>query len=162
MNTRNGPRLWSFLYREPGIYPRYSESCVVGTCELAHSSSYFDSLVHMTIKPWSIDVKPVAFTVSASCVTISNPASLSSSETGLNPGIRSWKKHLSEWAQWQKAICGIYFTKKWRTETLQPGLAFDNFKPQLKSSIFKCISWLNGSFLGGDDLGFWKTESRPI
>jgi hypothetical protein len=36
-------------------------------------------------------------------------------------------------------------------ETLQPGLVFDNFKPWLKSGIFKCISWLNGSFFGGDD-----------
>ncbi len=34
-----------------------------------------------------------------------------------------------------KAIGDIYFTKKWRAETLQPGLEFDNFKPQLKSGI---------------------------
>jgi hypothetical protein len=30
--------------------------------------------------------------VSASCLTISNPDSLSSSETGVNPGIRSYEK----------------------------------------------------------------------
>ncbi len=66
------------------------------------------------------------------------------------------KKHLSEWARCQKAIGGIYFTKKWRAETLHPGLEFDNFKPRLKSSIFKFISWLNGSFFGGDDRGFLK------
>jgi hypothetical protein len=36
------------------------------------------------------------FSVSASCVTISNPDLLSSNETGVNPGIRSWKKHLNE------------------------------------------------------------------
>ncbi len=59
------------------------------------------------------------------------------------------KKHLSEWAWCQKAIGGFYFTKKRRAETLQPGSEFDNFKPRLKSSIFKFISWLNGSFLGG-------------
>jgi hypothetical protein len=29
---------------------------------------------------------------------------------------------------------------------LQPGLEFDNIKPRLKSGIFKCICWLNGSF----------------
>jgi hypothetical protein len=29
--------------------------------------------------------------VSAGCVTISNPDLLSSSETGVNPGLRSWK-----------------------------------------------------------------------
>ncbi len=31
-----------------------------------------------------------------------------------------------------------------------------NFKPRLKSGIFECISWLNGSFFGGDDRGFLK------
>jgi hypothetical protein len=36
------------------------------------------------------------FPVFASCVAISNPDSLSSSETGVNPGIRSLKKHSSE------------------------------------------------------------------
>jgi hypothetical protein len=84
------------------------------------------------------------FPVSASCVTIPNPDSLSSSETGVNLGIRSWKKHWSERARCQKAIGGIYFTKKWTSETLQPGLEFENFKPKLISGIFKCISWLNG------------------
>jgi hypothetical protein len=75
-------------------------------------------------------------------------------------GIRSWKKHLSDWAQFQEAIGGIYFTKKWRAETLQPGLEVDNFKPRFKSSIFKSISWLNGSFSGGDDRGFLKEGVR--
>ncbi len=96
------------------------------------------------------------FFVSSSCVTISNPGSLSSSEKGVNIGIRSWIQYWSEWARCQKAIGVIYFTEKWRAETLQPGLGFDNFKPLLKSGIFKCISWLNGSFFGGDDLGILK------
>ncbi len=97
------------------------------------------------------------FWVPASWVTISNPNSLSRSETGVNPGIRSWKKRSSEWAWCQKAIGGISFTKKWRTETLRPGLQFADFKPQLESRIFKCISWLNGSFfLWGEDLRFLK------
>jgi hypothetical protein len=90
------------------------------------------------------------------CMTTSNPDSLSSSETGLNPGIRSWKMHLSEWARCQKAVGGIYFTTKWRAETLQPGLECDNFKPRLKRGIFNCISWLNGSVFEGDDQGFLK------
>ncbi len=89
------------------------------------------------------------FLVSTSCVTIWNLNLLSSSETGVNPGIRSWEKHLSDWARCQKASGDIYFTKKWRAETLQPGLEFGNFKPRLKSCIFECISWLNGSFFGG-------------
>jgi hypothetical protein len=52
----------------------------------------------------------------------------------------------------------ICFKNKWRAEALQPGLEFDNFKPRLKSGILKCISWLNGSFFGGDDQGFPKEE----
>ncbi len=40
------------------------------------------------------------FPVSASCLTISNTDSRSSSETGVNHGIRSWNiKHSSDWAQ---------------------------------------------------------------
>ncbi len=95
------------------------------------------------------------FSVSASCVTISNPDSLSSSETGVNPGIWSWK-HLPEWARCQKAIGGTYPTNKWRAETLEPGLEFNNLKPWLKCGIFNCISWLNGSFFGGDDRSFLR------
>ncbi len=41
-------------------------------------------------------------------------------------------------------VCGIYFTKQWGAETLQPGLEFDKFKPWPESGIYKCISWLNG------------------
>ncbi len=97
------------------------------------------------------------FPVSASCVTIANPDSLSSSETGVNPGTRCWRKFLSEWARCQKAIGGIYFTKKWRAKILQPGSKFDNFKPRLKSSTFKTSnaspSW-TVRFFEGDDLGF--------
>jgi hypothetical protein len=93
----------------------------------------------------------VVLPVSASCVTISNHDSLSSSETGVIPGIRSGKKHSSDWAQCQKAISGIYFTEKWRATTLQPGLGFDKFKPRLESGFFKCISRLNCWFLGCGD-----------
>ncbi len=107
--------------------------------------------------------------MSASCVTISNTDLLSSSETGVNPGTRSWKridygkKHLSDWARCQKAIGGIYFTKKSRPETFQPGLESDYIKPRPISGIFKCISWLNGSFFGVDDRVFlnWKRGSIP-
>jgi hypothetical protein len=106
----------------------------------------------------TIDYKCVdsGFPVSVSCVTISNHDLISSSETEVNPGIRSWKKHLSEWPRCQKATDSFYFTKKWRAETLQPGLEFDNIKPWPKSSIFICISWLNSSCFGGDDRGFLK------
>ncbi len=34
----------------------------------------------------------------------------------------------------QKASAGgIYITKKWKTETLQPGLEFDDLNPDLKA-----------------------------
>ncbi len=102
------------------------------------------------------------FPVFASCVTISNPDSLSSSETRVYPGIRSWKKHLSDWARRQKAVGGVYFTKKWRAETLQPGSEFDNFKPWLKSGNFKYISWLNGLFFGRGWSRFSERESQDL
>ncbi len=70
--------------------------------------------------------------------------------------------HLSDWARWQEAIGGIYFTKKWRAENLQPGLVFDNFKPRLKSGIFNCISWLNGSFFGGYERGVLKELNQDL
>jgi hypothetical protein len=100
------------------------------------------------------------FPMSASCGTFSNPDSLiSSSKTGVNPGIRSWKKkHSSEWTQCHKDIGGIYPTKNWRAETLHPGLEFDDFKSRLKSGIFKCFSWLNSSCFGGNHRGFSKED----
>ncbi len=94
--------------------------------------------------------------VSTSCVTIWNPNSLSSSETGVNPEIKSWKKDLYDWARCQKAIGGIYFTKKWRAETRHPGLEFDNFKPRLKSGIFNRSPDWTVRFFGVDDRGFLK------
>jgi hypothetical protein len=42
----------------------------------------------------------------------------------------------------------IHFTNRRRgRETLQPGSECDNFKPRLKSGIFKCLSRLTSSFL---------------
>ncbi len=58
------------------------------------------------------------------------------------------------------AIGGIYFTKKWRAETLRPGLEFDKFKPPLWIGNFKCISWQNGLFYRGDNRGFLKEGAR--
>ncbi len=120
--------------------------------------TFFFSLVSF-IQRQSIDhrCEEGRFQVSASFVTISNPDSLSSCETGVDPGIRSWRKHSSDWARCQKAIGDIYFTKKGRAETLQPGLELDNFQRRLKSGIFKCISWLNSSFFL---LGWWSRFSE--
>jgi hypothetical protein len=58
--------------------------------------------------------------VSASWLSSLNPALLSSSETRVNLGIKSWKKCLSESAQCQQAISDIYFTE---TEDLRPYIA---------------------------------------
>jgi hypothetical protein len=47
---------------------------------------------------------------------------LSSRETGVDPVTKKAENmHSSEWTPCQEAICGIYFTKKWKAETLQPG-----------------------------------------
>jgi hypothetical protein len=63
------------------------------------------------------------FLVSTSAVTVSNQDLLSSSKSRVNPGIRSWKKLLSQWARCQEAVGGIYSTiRKWEAETLQHGL----------------------------------------
>ncbi len=89
--------------------------------------------------------------------SISNPDSLSSSETRVNTWIRSWRKHLSECARCQKAVGGVYFTKKQRAVTLQPCLEFDNLKPRLKRGIFNCISWLAERLVF---LGWWSSFSE--
>jgi hypothetical protein len=96
------------------------------------------------------------FPVSASFVTLLNLFLLSSSGTGVNPGMRSWKKRLSECVRCQEAIGGICFTNKWRAETLQPGTEFDTFKSWLKSGLFKCIPWLKGSIFEGNERRFPK------
>jgi hypothetical protein len=96
------------------------------------------------------------FLKSASCVTNIKP------RFDFQQWNRAWswnkklKKHWFEWARCQKFIGGIHFTETWRAENLQPGLEFDNFKPWLKSGIFECISWLNGSCFGDNQRGFLK------
>jgi hypothetical protein len=52
------------------------------------------------------------------------------------------------------------FHKEVKSETIQPCLEFDNFKPRLKGFIFKCISWLNGSLFGSHNRGFQKEGVR--
>jgi hypothetical protein len=50
------------------------------------------------VTPQTIDVKMVVFRCPWVAWQSQTPDSLSSSETGVNPGMRSWRKHLSEWA----------------------------------------------------------------
>ncbi len=106
--------------------------------------------------------KDGSFPVSANSAAISNPFLLSSSETGINPGIKSWRKHLSDWDRCKKAIGGVYFTKKWRAETLQPGLEFDDFKPWFKTVSSNASSrWTVRFFLVMIGV-FWKREWKPF
>jgi hypothetical protein len=60
---------------------------LLSTMTFLHKESVFK----MRSRVYGIDYRceDGRFLVSASCVTISNPDSLSSSETGVNPGIRS-------------------------------------------------------------------------
>ncbi len=97
---------------------------------------------------------------SKGCVTLSNPDLLSSSETRKKKlkKARIWMSSMSE-SHW----C-IHFTRKWRADTLQPGLEFDILRSRLKNGIFKMhIShgW-TVYFLGTMLWVFWKRESRPI
>jgi hypothetical protein len=69
-----------------------------------------------TIDYWSADDR---FPVLARCVTPASPDSLFSSETVLILEMKLKKKTFSDWAQFQKAIGGIHFTKKWRIDALQ-------------------------------------------
>ncbi len=97
---------------------------------------------------------------SASCVAISNPVTVSSSEIGVNSAQQTEKKHLPEWSWCSTNIGGIYFTKKvncW----LQHGLEVDNFRLWLERIVFEFGSWLNGSFFRGGERGFRKHHSHP-
>ncbi len=69
-------------------------------------------------------------------MTISNPFAYQQLRV-VNPGIRSWNKQLSECVGCPKANGGIYSTKNWRAETLQPVSNVDNFKQGLWSGFPK-------------------------
>ncbi len=97
------------------------------------------------------------FLMSPRGMAVSNTRYPSSSETRVNAGIRGWKLHLSESTWCQKFVGGICFTNKWLASF---STAPDIFKPLLKRSIFKCISWLNGSFFGSEHRGFMKEEAK--
>ncbi len=63
------------------------------------------------------------------------------------------------WINLLPGICWWYPFHKWVKSSFST--APDIFKPLLKRSIFKCISWLNGSFLGVNIGVFWKRKSKP-
>ncbi len=84
------------------------------------SRGLFSCFVLFTVLDWTHhDVEIIDYRcedcrlpVFGSSVTILNLDLFSSSETGVNSEIRCRKKHFSDWARCQKAIGGIYFTKK--------------------------------------------------
>lgn len=86
-------------------------------------------------------------------VAIIKEDSLYSSETRVNPLIRSWNKlHLPVSTQCCKSIgdiCSNICEKPLLYDPVRSEL--DNFKPTPKHGIFRCIAWLDGSLLGGDD-----------
>jgi hypothetical protein len=140
------------------LNPIYPCNCAGWSWKHAYSVAVFrnPSVV------WNIDCRCEDGCTSqwASCVTISNPDSLFCSETEVNPGIRNYKKHSSEWAWCQLVILIVYSTRNWRPETLQAGLEFDNIKLLLESRIFECLSWLNGSLFGRWWSGFSERGSQ--
>ncbi len=88
-------------------------------------------------------------------MTISDPDSLLSSETGLILEEEAENSaHLNE-LDIRKPLV-VYISRRSEEQRLQRGLEFDNLKPWLKSGISKCISWLNGSSFGGCDSCFLK------
>ncbi len=96
------------------------------------------------------------FPVSVSWLSSPKPTLLSSSEPQVKLGIGSQEKRLSESAQCQQAIGGIYFTETWRPEALLGGLEIGKSQPRSKVCNFECMSWLNGSFFGGKHQGVLK------
>lgn len=70
------------------------------------------------------------------------PNSLSSRETGVDPGIRRWKKttYLNKINVRTKPLVVYISQKNWGAETLKPGSEFDMFEPQLKSGFFKAFT----------------------
>jgi hypothetical protein len=97
------------------------------------------------------------FPVSASCVVISNPRSLASSETGVNPGRRSWKStyliELEVRKPWVVSISQSQKSKELRIHNLIQNLTISN--PSVKAvSSNTSPGWTVRSW--GDDRGFLK------
>jgi hypothetical protein len=120
-----------------------------------------------------------SFSVYASCVTISNPGSLSSSDTGIDRGIKSWKSTSLNELDFRKPLVepSIYtIVSLWlvvsiaqRSEELRlyklvQNLAISN--PHFNKAVSSNVSpdwtvrfWVIRSWLVRI---LWKRESRPI
>jgi hypothetical protein len=96
-------------------------------------------------------------------LAIANRTSLSSRETGVNPGINSWKKYLSEWTQCWEVMGGFYFTNNWRAEAQQAGLKLCleiHISSQSRLVYWNASPGWTAIFLwrGCDDRGYLKEE----
>jgi hypothetical protein len=78
---------------------------------------------------WTTDVKMVVFRWPQVSWQFQTFACFLAVKQGVNPVTRSWKTHLLEWGGCHEAFVWIYYTEKWRAETLRSGLEIDNFKP---------------------------------
>ncbi len=61
------------------------------------------------------------------------------------------------WINLMPEICWWYLFQKKMKRSFSTTLNI--FKPLLESSIFKCISWLNGSFFGGEHRGMGRGQT---
>jgi hypothetical protein len=94
------------------------------------------------------------FLVSTSCVTISNPVKLSRSETGVNPGIRSWKISLI----WISSMSETYWWNLFHKEVKSWGsttwLGTWKLQTPAEKRHLQRITLLNGWVFEDDDRGF--------
>ncbi len=68
------------------------------------------------------------------------------------------EKYVAEWAWRHEANNSVYFTMKWRAETLRPGLEVEIFKPRFESGFIECIFWWTIPFFPVMVGVFWKRE----
>ncbi len=110
-------------------------------------------LIHLvSSRAQTTDVKMAVFQCPLVAWQFQTPIRFQAVEQGI---ILEWEAE--EALVWMRSMSGgIHSTKKWRAETLQPGLEFDNFKHRFKIGYSECISWLNGLFFGGGDWVFLK------
>jgi hypothetical protein len=78
---------------------------------------------------------------------------------------QSWNKKLKKALTWMSSMPQRHWWylshKEVRSWGFTTWLKIWKSIPQLKSGIFKCFSWLNGSFFAGNDRGFLKEGVKP-
>ncbi len=100
------------------------------------------------------------FPVSSSSVTISNPHSLSSSETGINHEKKEILKKMTKVLTWMSSIleshrCYLFYSEE-KSYDCTTWFRIWQFQTPAQIGVFKWISWLNGLLFGIDDRGLLK------